>query len=398
MERVNSAIVEKLISCSKNNIYEKLELLWDNIKRQGTPLVETIEGDDKNVLVTFLYRSNENLESIMVYGGVPGFNYENNMLYNIENTDIWFRTFKVRNDVKFKYRFCLNYKKEFEWTDIKKNSFIDPLNPNNYVYKKDEEDPEDEDSIESFVKLPNVKEDYWTKHEKANQKGNLELHRFSSSILGNTRRVWVYKPFRYDSKKDYNLIVFLDGDLYINSLNAKELIDNLIEENKIEESICVFVASTNDRYNELTCNNDFSEFITSEVMPWIKKNYSVTKEASKTTVVGVSLGGLAVAHLGLKYSQLFGNILSQSGSFWFENGILIEKFRACDKLPLRFYLNVGLLEDRPYDNEPIMADYINPFRDLLLEKGYEVYYETFQSGHDFLSWEETLANALIALK
>lgn len=398
MRNTASTKIEMLINNIREGNKKAVEEFWSEVEKQGTPLVETIDGDDNNVLITFLYRSKEKLESVMAYGGVPGFNYENNMLYNIENTGIWFKTFKVRNDVKFKYRLCLNYKKEFEWKDIKKNSVIDPLNPNTYVYKKDEEIPEDEDSVESFAKLPNVKEDYWTNHKEASLKGSLDLHRFTSSMLGDTRRVWVYKPFGYDDKKEYNLIVILDGDDYLNRLGGKNVIDNLIEEKKIEESVCVFVSSTEDRYNELTCNDQFLSFICDEIMPWVKNNYSVTKDVTKTTAVGLSLGGLTVSYLGLKHHNLFGNILAQSGSFWFEDGSLINKFKEEPKLPLRFYLNVGLLEDRPFDNEPIMADYINSFRDLLIDKGYEVHYETFPSGHDYLSWRETLATGLIALR
>lgn len=393
-----STKMKMLIKDIKDGNNKAVEEFWSEVEKQGTPLVENIDGDNKNVLITFLYRSKEKLESVMAYGGVPGFNYENNMLYNIENAGIWFKTFKVRNDVKFKYRLCLNYKKEFEWKDIKKNSVIDPLNPNTYVYKKDDEIPEDEDSVESFAKLPNVKEDYWTNHKEASLKGSLDLHRFTSNILDNTRRVWVYKPYNYDDKKEYNLIVILDGDDYLNRLGGKNVIDNLIEEKKIEESVCVFVSSTEDRYNELTCNDQFSSFICDEIMSWIKNNYSVTKNPEKTTAVGLSLGGLTGAYLGLKHHNLFGNILAQSGSFWFEEGSLIKKFKEEPKLPLRFYLNVGLLEDRPFDNDPIMADYINSFRDLLINKGYEVHYETFPSGHDYLSWGETLATGLIALR
>ncbi len=64
---------------------------------------------------------------------------------------------------------------------------------------------------------------------------------------------------------------------------------------------------------------------------------------------------------------------------------------------MRFFLNVGLLEDRPYDDEPVMMDCINKMRDVLIDKGYEMEYQQFQSGHDFLSWGETLADGLISL-
>jgi enterochelin esterase-like enzyme len=36
-------------------------------------------------------------------------------------------------------------------------------------------------------------------------------------------------------------------------------------------------------------------------------------------------------------------------------------------------------------------------RDVLLARGYEVHYQQFVSGHDYLNWRGTLADGLIAL-
>ncbi|WP_017415819.1 hypothetical protein [Clostridium tunisiense] len=63
-----------------------------------------------------------------------------------------------------------------------------------------------------------------------------------------------------------------------------------------------------------------------------------------------------------------------------------------ERLPLKFYLNVGILE--PKDN---IIGVNKKLRDVLELKGYEVKYEEFNSGHDYLCWGETLANGLISL-
>lgn len=115
------------------------------------------------------------------------------------------------------------------------------------------------------------------------------------------------------------------------------------------------------------------------------------------TRVGVSLGGLASTYIGYKNPNIFGNVLSQSGSYRYDDQWLTKKFEESERLPIKFYLNAGLLEDAPYDTEPIMMEVINNMRDLLIKKGYEVSYENFPSGHDYLSWGETLGTGLIEL-
>ncbi len=230
-----------------------------------------------------------------------------------------------------------------------------------------------------------------------NNNGNLDLHRFKSNILNNSRRVWVYKPYKYEENNDKNnLIILTDGFMHINILNSINVLDNLMYKESIPKSVCVFVDS-NNRVGELAFNKNYGEFITHEILPWVHKNYNVTTESEKTTIGGVSLGALAASYIALTFPNVFGNVLAQSGSFFWDDEWLIDKYKNSNKMETRFYLNVGFLEDRPYDDEPIMKDSIDRMRDILIAKGYDVSYEQSPSGHDFLSWGEKLATGLIAL-
>jgi enterochelin esterase family protein len=118
-------------------------------------------------------------------------------------------------------------------------------------------------------------------------------------------------------------------------------------------------------------------------------------------VGGSSYGGLAAAFAGLHYPDTFGNILSQSGSFWWkpevdhEDEWLPRQFVASPPLPLRFYLDVGLLEAAPMPYDNVVAN--RHMRNILLAKGYAVHYAEFSGGHDYLCWRGTLADGLLAL-
>lgn len=67
------------------------------------------------------------------------------------------------------------------------------------------------------------------------------------------------------------------------------------------------------------------------------------------------------------------------------------KFKEINKLPIKFYLDVGFFED----NEMINTN--TNLRDTLISKGYYVDFQWFNSAHDYLFWGETLAHGLISL-
>ncbi len=73
-----------------------------------------------------------------------------------------------------------------------------------------------------------------------------------------------------------------------------------------------------ERNRELPCNPSFVDFLVQELPPWVRERYHVTTDPAKTIVAGQSYGGLAAAYAGFCHSDVFGNALSQSGSFWWK--------------------------------------------------------------------------------
>jgi enterochelin esterase family protein len=73
------------------------------------------------------------------------------------------------------------------------------------------------------------------------------------------------------------------------------------------------------------------------------------------------------------------------------------KFIASPKLPLRFYIDAGAFEFDSNGTGGGILETSRNMRDVLLAKGYEVHYQQFVGGHDYLSWRGTLADGLIDL-
>ena len=107
----------------------------------------------------------------------------------------------------------------------------------------------------------------------------------------------------------------------------------------------------------------------------------------------------------MKHPEIFGNVLAQSGSFWWkpeqedEYEWLTRQFVASARLPIRFYLQIGLLENlslaRPASPNMLVAS--RHLRDVLEAKGYTVQLQEINGGHDFFNWQAGLADGLTSL-
>jgi enterochelin esterase family protein len=177
--------------------------------------------------------------------------------------------------------------------------------------------------------------------------------------------------------------------------------------------VAVLIAnpSQDTRNKELPPNPAFADFLANELLPWVHARYTVTSDPRLTVVAGSSYGGIAATYAGLRHPEVFGNVLCQSGSFWWapdhgagpdadattETGWLAKEFIKSPKLPLKFWMDAGVFEVDSRGSGGAILEPSRHMRDVLLAKGYEVHYQQFNSGHDYLNWRGTLADGLIAL-
>jgi enterochelin esterase family protein len=191
------------------------------------------------------------------------------------------------------------------------------------------------------------------------------------------------------------------------SLPVSIILDNLIAQKKIASLVTVFVFHSTERNNELACSEMFADFVARELIPQVRKDYRVTAEPEHTIISGFSLGGLMSAFSAYRHPEVFGNVLSLSGSYpWcpgmfegkmtFESepGWLTRQFVASQRLPLNFYLAAGRFENfYPFS---LLAEN-RRLRDVLLAKGYDVQYSEFSGGHDPVCWRGPFVDGLICL-
>ena len=387
-----------------------LDTFWKEIEQKGAPIIEPATDNDREMLVTMVWRAQEETKNVFIFrlGEV------NKSMVRLLGTDVWYKTFRLQKGARLIYQFAPNLPDPKEWGGIIRFANVvqnDPLNPLQFVEHYNEFNPYEGNSF-SAVELPSAEPQSWIVVRPNVPAGRVQRDKFQSKLLGNERPIWIYTPHGYAAdKKPYGLLVLSDGGQSVNNLRVATTLDNLIAAGLIPPLVAVMVENPN-RWRELSCNSIYADFLAQEIVPWARANYHATDRPEQTIIGGASLGGLQAACVGLKHSEVFGNVLSQSGSFdWKPDGEkewewLKSQFAASPRLPLRFSFEAGLLEGTwwwrflpqrdPTPMPPLLMTNRN-LRDTLQSKGYSVNYTEFNGNHGVLNWRGTLASHLIAL-
>ncbi|ENQ3108842.1 esterase family protein [Bacillus cereus] len=390
MKELTSPIMHDLAKRLNQGNHYALTLFLKSIKKHETPIVETCPIDDEYNLVTYIWLGDEQTENAYVFGSFPGWDIEANEMDKLLHTNIWFKTFRTKETFASTYYFSINDNFEQNWVKRSENYKHDPLNSKIFGH---EAEPM------SFLELGLSTQSDKTKQQTHIPKGKVETHQFYSSILKNERQIWIYTPHNYSPEQSsYDLLIMFDGKSMLQTLSAAATLDHLIHTKEIPPCILIGIDHV-DRFTELTFYKEMNMFLTKELLPWIQERYHVHADPYHTTIGGFSLGGLAAFYAALQYPDIFGNVLSMSGSVhrkkenyngahhWIEN-----QFKRSSRLPLQIYMSAGQLENKP------LLEANRRLSQVLKEKGYQSTYTEFLGGHDVLWWHKQLADGLVALQ
>jgi len=223
--------------------------------------------------------------------------------------------------------------------------------------------------------------------------------RIESVHLKNERLIWVRPPRNRPSAR--NISIFLDGEFYRDQVGANSVIDRL--QGDIADSWFVFVSieSAEARWLECPCYQPFARFVVQELLPWLSTQHQELQLVRNRTLIGLSYTGLAAAFVAKEFPGIFQRVISQSGSFWWNDCWLSEQYRLSVRVPTDFYLDVGTKElaENVLHREDVLQvisqiEGVHRFRDVLRLKGHSVRYVEFDGGHDFAGWHQTLPDAL----
>ncbi len=411
-----SPFVQGLLHNIQKDEANAAKQFWRSPQLKNTPIIESVASEPKRKLVTFFWRGPPATRNVVVMlRPYTPFYLDDYKLRKISKTDIWYKTVLLRSDTRMTYQFAENVPEKI----TKKNrdklysaEQFDPLNPKFFVWDPTDDEPSKYQKV-SILELPDAPPQPWIKENPTVPKGTVENRTFKSSLLKNERTISVYLPPNYNkNSKPYSVFLLFDRAEYLKIVPTPTIMDNLIAANKIPPIVVAlidFPNSSNDaRRDELSCNKNFTFFMRDELLPWLKGNFNVTVDPDQLIVGGSSLGGLAATCAAFQAPDTFRNVLSQSGSYWWKPAVeehgedaelnhLAIQFAQHKKLPIRFYLDAGLREIDLEGNGHMILLPNRTLKNVLIAKGYDIHYQEFSGGHDYLSWRGTLADGLIFL-
>jgi enterochelin esterase family protein len=223
---------------------------------------------------------------------------------------------------------------------------------------------------------------------------------------GTQHTYWVYVPAQYDSGKPASLMIFNDGQAFIDmkgSARAPNVLDNLIFRRELPVMIGVFInpgrrpdqpeptpSNWGDRdtnrpaeYNSL--NDKYAQVICDELLPVLYKDYNISRDPDRHGIGGASSGAIAAFTVAWERPSDFHKVLSIVGSFTDLRGpgsgsTYADKVLANDKKPIRVFLQDGRNDNRgtgrggSYDEHRDWFLQNNRLADALTQKGYDVNY------------------------
>ena len=292
-------------------------------------------------------------------------NWNPNVRFEKVSENLFAREFDFDSSARVEYRLVIDGR----WIE-------DPLNPNsldNGVGGRN-----------SFFAMPA----YRAADRKTDENVRLEKLDLKAEALGGTRSVQVYVP-EDCARAACATLYFQDGGDYVRRAGAVETQLGLVESGQLKPFIMVFV-DPRERTKEYWASDDYARFLATELVPAIDGKYNTIKSRDARAVLGASLGGITSLHAGLKYPHVFARLGGQSSSFWVDNERVVKALEKLDAAQTRFtfYLDDGVLEGVE-DSRRVNV--------MLRGKGFPVTYREGLTGHNWTSWRDRLADAMIGL-
>lgn len=251
------------------------------------------------------------------------------------------------------------------------------------------------DTKNNFFYLPPLQATRLIKKSARTPQGTIKRYKLAGRmLLGGEehalelfqRQVTLYQP---PVSEPVPLLVVFDGEDYLRRVRLPVILDNMINQKRIRPLALAMVANGGkNRILEYACSDVTLGFLRDSLIPLARKELklvNIDNIPGTYGVLGASMGGLMAFYCGLRLPEIFGNVLSQSGSLY--HGFVVDTLLSQGiGMETRIWMDVGRFEFLLNINRQVHA--------TLVEKGYSVTYQEYNAGHNYTAWRDDLISGL----
>jgi enterochelin esterase-like enzyme len=191
----------------------------------------------------------------------------------------------------------------------------------------------------------------------------------SNAYPGTQHTYWVYVPAQYDPAVPVSLMIYNDGQAFMNpdgDMRAQNVMDNLIFRRELPVMMVVFInpggrpdqpepnasvwgdRTTNRPTEYKSLDDKYARVIVDELMPVLYKEYNISKDPERHGIGGSSSGAIAAFTVARQRPNEFRKVLSNVGSFVDLRGgnAYPDIIRASEKKPIRIFVCDGRNDNR----------------------------------------------------
>ncbi|MGB5850179.1 MAG: alpha/beta hydrolase-fold protein [Ignavibacteriaceae bacterium] len=331
-------------------------------RQQGIPFIEDSTAN-------FIYLGTPNNVTVPV--DFNSWNANLHSMTKLEQTNFWYVSEVFEMNARLDYKFVLNGS----------NWILDPENPNTVLGGF---------GPNSELAMPEYVQPWEIAYNPNINHGTQETKSIFSTHLNATYQLKIYLPPGYNgnSPMSYPAVYFQDGFEYLNLASAINVFDNLLDSNKIEPLIGVFV-KPNNRNTEYggDLREEYQVFFIEELVPFIDSSYNTITESSNRLVLGASLGGNISSLICYNYPDVFANCGIHSGALWVNNNEALNLIINGPKKDIKWSSIWGSYEGS------IRLD-MSMMKDELITKGYEIDWLELPEDHSWGLWRATIDRIL----
>ena len=235
----------------------------------------------------------------------------------------------------------------------------------------------------------------------------------SQAYPGTQHTYWVYVPAQYRPTEQASLMIFNDGQAFLDAdgtAHANQVLDNLIYRREIPVMIAVFInpgrrpdqpepslkewgdKTTNRPTEYNTLDDRYARVIVDELLPVLYKEYNLSRDPEQHGIGGASSGAIAAFTVAWERPNDFRKVLSIVGSFTNLRGghVYPDLIRKSERKPIRIFLQDGrndnraLKQDGSYDQSRDWFYQNLRMAEALTARGYDVNYSWSIGKHGIL--------------